>query len=71
MSEEKFIFLFQKGNYYDSPDIVKVFDNSDKALKKVTRGFLINDSLSIPNKYWFIQNKKKRKWISIKKMKVE
>jgi hypothetical protein len=71
MTKERYVYLFQTGRFYDTPDIVKAFSNLARALKAVPKTF--KEKHEIGSYYYshYFENKRSRKWLTIKKMKLE
>jgi hypothetical protein len=71
MKKERCIYLFQTGRYYDSPDVVRIFSSLAKALKAVPKTFKEQPDVTSYYHSHYFNNKRSRKWLTIKKMKLE
>lgn len=63
------VAIFEIGNFYDPPEILRVFDSEATAIKNIPDGFVkIEDCSWI---YLYYENRNGEKYLSIKMYEVE
>lgn len=63
------VAIFEIGNFYDTPDIVRVFDSEATAIKNIPEGFVNIEECSYL--YLYYENRKDEKYLNIKMHEVE
>lgn len=62
------VAIFEIGNYYDNPDIVRVFSSVEKAVENIPFGFKERQDFPF---YHYYENKTNERWLNIKEYEVE
>ena len=62
--EKQYISILEIGEFWDSPDITRVFVNEKTAMKYIPKGFEKDYGL-------YFEHKNKRRWASVKTFEVE
>ena len=63
------VSILEIGEYHDGPDITRVFDSKEKAIKNIPVGFQRMKEYELKGLYY--ENKNKEEWLTIKTYKVE
>ena len=62
-------YVLEIGNYYDSPDITRIFADGQTAKANIPKGF--NEWPNVTTHYYYGHDDSRGKWASIKKYEIE